>query len=91
MMEAVDVYLRLKAYKQTPTFIRAAKHNGGYVAKALGNRPITSYSSSDTAAFRDYLFNKGLALGSIKRIFRSVSTIYLITAPTVITSTHCYI
>jgi integrase len=72
MMEAVDVYLRLKADKQTPTFIRAAKRNGKYVAEALGNRPITSYSSSDAAAFRDYLFDKGLALGSVKRIFGSV-------------------
>ena len=35
MMEAVDVYLRLKADKQTPTFIRAAKRNGRYVAEAL--------------------------------------------------------
>ena len=37
MMEAVDTYLRLKADKQTPTFIRAAKRNGRYVAEALGN------------------------------------------------------
>ena len=75
MMEAVDIYLRLKADKQTPTFIRAAKRNGRYVAEALGNRPITSYSSSDAAAFRDYLFHKGLALGSVKRIFGSVRSI----------------
>ncbi len=32
MMEAVETYLRLKADKQTPTFIRAAKRNGRYVA-----------------------------------------------------------
>ena len=75
MMEAVDIYLRLKSHKQTPTFIRAAKRNGKYVAEALGNRPITSYSSSDAAAFRDYLFDKGLALGSVKRIFGSVRSI----------------
>ena len=35
MMEAVDTYLRLKAEKQTPTFIRAAKRNGRYVAEAF--------------------------------------------------------
>jgi hypothetical protein len=28
MMEAVDIYLRLKANKQTPTLIRVAKRNG---------------------------------------------------------------
>ncbi len=75
MMEAVEIYLRLKAEKQTPTFIRAAKRNGRYVAEALGNRPITSYSSSDAAAFRDHLFGKGLSLGSVKRIFGSVRSI----------------
>ena len=75
MMEAVDTYLRLKADKQTPTFIRAAKRNGRYVAEALGNRPITSYSSSDAAAFRDHLFSKDLSLGSVKRIFGSVRSI----------------
>ena len=75
MMEAVDIYLRLKSDKQTPTFIRAAKRNGRYVAEALGNRPVTSYASSDAAAFRDYLFEKGLALGSVKRIFGSVRSI----------------
>jgi integrase len=75
IMEAVETYLRLKADKQTPTFIRAAKRNGRYVAEALGNRPITSYSSSDAAAFRDHLFGKGLSLGSVKRIFGSVRSI----------------
>ncbi|ADE39555.1 DUF6538 domain-containing protein [Candidatus Puniceispirillum marinum] len=75
MMEAVDIYLRLKSHKQTPTFIRAAKRNGKYVAEALGNRAITSYSSSDASAFRDYLFDKGLAVGSVKRIFGSIRSI----------------
>ena len=60
IMEAVDTYLRLKADKQTPTFIRAAKRNGRYVAEALGNRPITSYSSSDAAACMS--FTKGWCL-----------------------------
>ena len=75
MMEAVDIYLRLKASNDSQTFIRAARRNGRYVSEALGNRPITSYSSSDASAFRDYLFDKGLALGSVKRIFGSVRSI----------------
>jgi len=72
MMETVDIYLRLKSEKHSPTFIRAARRNGKYVVEGLGNRPITSYSSSDAAAFRDYLFAKGLSIGSVKRIFGSV-------------------
>ena len=75
MVEAVAIYLRPKSHKHTLTFFRAAKRNGKYVAEALGNRPITSYSSSHASAFRDYLFEKGLALGSVKRIFGSVRSI----------------
>lgn len=74
-MEAVDIYLRLKANNDSQTFICAARRNGRYVSEALGNRPITSYPSSDAAAFRDYLFDKGLALGRVKRIFGSVKPI----------------
>ena len=57
------------------TFIRAARRNGRYVSEASGNGPITSYSSSDAVAFRDYLFDKGLTLGSGTRIFVSVRLI----------------
>ncbi len=72
MIKAVETYVRLKPDKQTTTFICAAKSNSRYVAKALGNRPITSYSSSDAAVFRDHLFGKGLSLGSVKRIYGSI-------------------
>ena len=41
----------------------------------MGNRPITSSSSSDAADLRDHLFDKGLSLGSVKRIFGSVRSI----------------
>ena len=61
MMEAVDVYLH-----------SCCQAHWNYVAETLGNKPITSYSSSGAATFRDYLFDKGLALGSVKRIFGSV-------------------
>ena len=75
LLDAVEMYLQLKASKDSPTFIRAAKRNSRYVVEALGNRPITAYASSDAAAFRDHLFAKGLSLGSVKRIFGSVRSI----------------
>jgi len=75
LMEAVDLYLGLKASNDSPTFIRAAKRSGSYVVKALGNRPITAYSSADAAAFRDHLIEKGLSMGSVKRIFASIRSI----------------
>ena len=45
MMDAVEMYLSIKG-KEDRTFVRTARHNGECVSKVLGNRPITSYSSS---------------------------------------------
>ena len=75
LKEAVDAYLLLKGGFTNPVFARTARRNGRYVIAALGNRPITAYSSADAAKFRDYLFENGLSLGSVRRIFGSVRSI----------------
>ena len=75
LKEAVDAYLLLKGGVTNPVFARTARRNGRYVIAALGNRPITAYSSADAAKFRDYLFENGLSLGSVRRIFGSVRSI----------------
>ena len=75
LKEAVDTYLLLKGGVTNPVFARTARRNGRYVIAALGNRPITAYSSADAAKFRDYLFENGLSLGSVRRIFGSVRSI----------------
>ena len=46
IMDAVEMYLSIKG-KDDRTFMRTARRNGEYVSKVLGNRPITSYSSSE--------------------------------------------
>ena len=75
LKEAVDAYLLLKGGVTNPVFARTARRNGRYVIAALGNRPITAYSSADAAKFRDGLFENGLSLGSVRRIFGSVRSI----------------
>ena len=75
LLEAVDMYLGLKASNDSPTFIRASKRSVRYVVEALGNRPITAYSSSDAAPFRDHLIDRDLRMSSVKRIFASVRSI----------------
>ncbi|MDA8896549.1 hypothetical protein N9I70_00680 [Alphaproteobacteria bacterium] len=75
LKEAVELYLLLKGDATNPVFARTARRNGRYVITALSNRPITAYSSADAAKFRDYLFDKGLSLGSVRRIFGSVRSI----------------
>ena len=74
MSEAVENYLRIKG-NDDRTFIRAAKRNGEYVVKALGNRPITSYVTSEAAEFRDWCLDKGMSINSVKRVFASVRSI----------------
>ena len=53
IMEAVELYLSING-KEGTTFKRTARRNGEYVAKAIGNKPIASFSSSDAAQFRDW-------------------------------------
>ena len=74
MLEAVENYLRIKCYDDR-IFIRTAQRNGNYVAKLLGNRPITSYSTSEAAQFRDWCLDKGMNINSVKRVFNSVRSI----------------
>ena len=78
MMDAVEMYLSIKG-KDDRTFIRTARRNGEYVAKVLGNRPITSYSSSEAAQFRDWCFGQGMNINTVKRVFASVLSIINLT------------
>ena len=72
--EAVENYLRING-NDDRIFIRTAQRNGNYVAKLLGNRPITSYSTSEAAQFRDWCLGKGMNINSVKRVFASLRSI----------------
>jgi len=74
MMDAVDIYLSIKSNPDR-IFIRTARRNGEYVSKVLGNRPITSYSTLDAAKFRDWCFEQGMNINTVKRVFASVRSI----------------
>jgi len=74
MLDAVENYLRIKGNDDC-IFIRTAQRNGSYVAKLLGNRPITSYATSEAAQFRDWCLDKGMNINSVKRVFASVRSI----------------
>ncbi|MDB4599491.1 hypothetical protein OAI25_02130 [Alphaproteobacteria bacterium] len=55
LLDAVEMYINTKG-KTDKTFIRTARRNAAYVAKVLGNKPITSYATSEAAKFRDWCF-----------------------------------
>ena len=53
ILDALDLYLKLKGQGKDKVFYRTATRNIEYVTKVLGNKSIKSYSSSDGAKFRD--------------------------------------
>ena len=48
MSEACELYLRLKGVGKDKVLIRTANRNTGYVTKLLGDRPISSYSTTSS-------------------------------------------
>ena len=75
ILNALDLYLRLKGQGKDKVFFRTATRNIEYVTKVLGNKSIKSYSSSDGAKFRDWLIEQGMGINTIKRVFSSVRSI----------------
>ena len=78
LLDAVEMYLNIKR-KTDKTFIRTARRNAAYVAKVLGNRPITSYATSEAANFRDWCFEQGMSLNTVKRVFTAVRSVINLT------------
>ena len=74
LLDAVEMYLSIKG-KTDKTFIRTARRNATYVAKVLGNKPITSYATSEAAKFRDWCFEQGMSLNTVKRVFAAIRSI----------------
>ena len=53
ILDALNLYLKLKGQGKDKVFFRTATKNIEYVTKVLGNKSIKSYSSSGGAKFRD--------------------------------------
>jgi integrase len=75
LSQACELYLRLKGVGKDRVFIRTANRNTQYVAKLLGDRPISSYSSNEAAQFRDWCIGQGMGIKTVKSVFASVRAI----------------
>ena len=75
LSEALELYLRLKGVGKDKVFHRGAERNVQSVIDVLGDRPLDEYSSSDAAAYRDYLLKNGLTTNSVKRNFSTIRSI----------------
>ena len=72
LLDVKEHYLKLKGVNKSHKFECMVNRNIRYLIDAIGNKDISSYTSSDGAQFRSYLLDKGLALSSIKRAFASL-------------------
>ena len=75
LTEALKLYLRLKGVNKDKTFHRGAEKNIQPVADVLSDRSLDEYSSSDAAAYRDYLLKRGLTTNSVKRNFATIRSV----------------
>jgi len=72
LLDVKDHYLKLKGPNKSPKFEGMVNRNIRYLIDAVGNKDLSTYTTSDGAKFRDYLLDKGLALASTKRAFASL-------------------
>ena len=75
LSEALELYLRLKGVNKDKVFRRGAERNIQSVVDVLSDRPLDEYSSSDAAAYRDYLLKRGLTTNSVKRNFATIRSV----------------
>jgi integrase len=75
LSDALELYLRLKGVNKGKVFQRGAERNIQSVVDVLGDRPLDEYSSSDAAAYRDYLLKRGLTTNSVKRNFATIRSV----------------
>jgi len=79
LSDALEKYCRLRGINRSKQFFLSANRNIGYVIQHLGDRPIDAFSSSDAAAFRDWLTSRNLSSASIRRIFSTVRAVITLT------------
>ena len=75
LSEALELYLRLKGVNKGKVFRRGVERNIQSVVDVLSDRPLDEYSSSDAAAYRDYLLKRGLTTNSVKRNFATIRSV----------------
>lgn len=73
--DAMELYLEIKGRDKNKTFVRSTKRNIGYLKSCLGARALDQYTTADAAKLRQWLLDKQLSSGSLKRIFGNIKAI----------------
>lgn len=79
ILEAVDLYLRLKGHNRPATFAAGAQRASKYLIEESGNKYLGQLKKSDATAFRDALFERGLNGSSVARVFGTIKAIITFT------------
>ena len=73
--EALALYQRLKGAEKTKLFFEGSERSIRYLIDCVGHDSLTDLAPSDAGKFRDYLFDRGMASASVKRVISSVRAI----------------
>ena len=73
--EALALYQRLKGADKTRLFFEASERSIRYLIDCVGHDSLTDLVPSDAGKFRDYLFDRGMASASVKRVISSAGAI----------------
>lgn len=75
IVEAKELYLRLKGGGRPKTFHMGAGRAVEYLIAASGNKALLAYTKSDATTFRDALYARGLSTSSVERVMTTIKAI----------------
>ena len=80
LTEAREVYLRIKGKDRHDLFVAGVTRATNNLINLIGDKPIDKYSRSDANMLRDSFFERGLARGSVDRMFSTIRAVINFTA-----------
>ena len=80
LTEAREVYLRIKGKDRHDLFVAGVTRATNNLINLIGDKPIDKYSRSDANMLRDSFFERGLARGSVDRMFSTIRAVIKFTA-----------
>lgn len=76
LLTAKDYYLKIKGHDRSKSFFQTVERSLRYAEECLTDKPINQYTSQDAANLRNFLIEKGLGLGSVKKTISTIKTIF---------------
>ena len=75
MSDALALYHCLQGGGKTKLFYESSERSTRYLIDCLGHDDLAAIEISDAGRLRDYLFDRGMSLSLVKRVFSSVRAV----------------